>query len=136
MKASGSCRRMESRAPVSSVVRASPRSWGDVLGVGRRALSFKSCRLAVERREAIFCGEGEGVDCSCVRVVFSSVIDMLGNAAPACLTGESGFGCILAKIEALDDAVERMERSAIIAGEKPARSAAEISWTHVIIIFC
>lgn len=132
MKASGSCRRMESRAPVSSVVRASPRSWGDVLGVGRRALSFKSCRLAVERREAIFCAEGEGVDCSCVMMVFSSVIDMLGNAAPACLTGESGFGCILAKTEA----VERMERSAIIAGEKPARSAAEISWTHVIIIFC
>lgn len=72
---------MERRAPVSSVVRASPNSCGEVLGVGRRALRFRSCRLAVERREAIFSGDGDGVDCRCVRVVFSSVVDMLGNAA-------------------------------------------------------
>ena len=81
MKASGSCRRMESRAPVSSVVRASPRSCGEVLGVGRRAFRLRSCRLAVERREAIFCDEGSGVDCSWVSVVCSSVVDIVGVAA-------------------------------------------------------
>lgn len=55
---------MESRAPVSSVVRASPSSWGEVLGVGSRALRLRSCRFAVERREEVFCGEGGGEDCS------------------------------------------------------------------------
>lgn len=87
MKASGSCRRMESKAPVSSVVRASQRSCGEVAGVGRRALRARSCRLADERREAIFCADGGGVDLSWVRVVFSSVLDMLGNAGAACFEG-------------------------------------------------
>lgn len=74
---------MESRAPVSRVARPSPSSCGEVLGVGRRALRLSSWRLAVERREAIFCGEGGGDDCSCVRVVFNSVVDMFGDAARA-----------------------------------------------------
>ena len=130
MKASGSCRRMESRAPVSSVVRASPSSWGGVPGVGRRASRFRSCRLAVERREAIFGGEGDGVDCSCVSVVLRSVVDMSGGAAEARSTGRKCLGCDLP--QALVNPVERIERSAIIAGEKPARSAAERFPTHVI----
>lgn len=106
MKASGSCRRMESRAPVSRVVRASPRSWGEVLGVGRRASSLRSCRFAVERREAIFWGEGGGVDWSCVRVVFNSLVDIVGCTARACTAVTSSFGCMLAKAETLADAVE------------------------------
>ena len=119
---------MESKAPVSSVVRASPSSWGEVLGVGRRALRVRSCRLAVERREAIFWGEGDGVDCSCARVVFNSVVDMLGSAAHAGWTARNFLGCVLAN--GLVDAVERIERSAVIAGRKPARSAAETSPIH------
>lgn len=75
---------MESRAPASRVVRPRASSWGEVLGVGRRAFRVRSWRLAVERREAIFCGEGGGDDCSWVRVVFSSVVDMLAGAAGAC----------------------------------------------------
>ena len=106
------------------------------MGEGRRALRFRSCRLAVERREAIFCGEGDGVDCSWVRVVFSSVVDMLGNVVEACSRVGSCFGYVLLKAEALADAVERMERSARIAGRKPARSAAEICPIHVIRVQC
>lgn len=124
---------MESRAPVSSVVRARPRSWGGVLGVGRRALRWRSWRLAVERREAIFCGEGEGVDWSCVRVVVRSVVDILGIVVGVCERVRSCFGRVLPMAEAfLADAVERMERSAIITGRKPARSAAERSPNRVI----
>ncbi len=122
---------MESKAPVSSVVRASPSSWGEVLGVGRRALRVRSCRLAVERREAIFWGEGDGVDCSCVRVVFNSVVDMLGGAAHAGWTARNCLGYILPN--ALVNAVERIERSAVIAGRKPARSVSPIHATSLII---
>ncbi len=117
---------MESKAPVSSVVRASPSSWGEVPGVGRRALRVRSCRLAVERREAVFWGEGDGVNCSCVRVVFSSVVDMLGGAARAGWTARDCLGYTILP-NALVNAVERIERSAVIAGRKPARSAAETS---------
>ena len=62
MKASGWCRRIESSAPVSKTSRASVSSCGGVVGVGRRALRVRSVRLAVERREAIFSGGGDGVD--------------------------------------------------------------------------
>ena len=92
MKASGSCRRIERRAPVSSVVRARLSSWGEVVEVGRRALSLRSWRLAVERREAIFCGVGGGADCRYVRMVVSSVVDIMGVAARAYAGGvELGF---------------------------------------------
>ena len=97
---------MESSAPVSRVVRASPSNWGEVLGVGRRASSLRSCRLAVERREAIFWGGGGGVDLSCVRVVFNSVVDILGVIARACAAVTSSFLCILAQAETLANAVE------------------------------
>lgn len=120
---------MESRAPVSSVARASPSSWGEVLGVGSRAFRVSSCRLAVERREAIFCGEGGGEDCSWVRVVFSSVVDIVGVAARAGGTVGSCFGWLWPNAE---DALERIERSARIAGRKPARSAAERCPIHGI----
>ncbi len=53
---------MERRAPVSRVWRARDSIWGEVKGVGNRAFSWRSCFLAVVRREAIFCGEGGGVD--------------------------------------------------------------------------
>lgn len=43
----------------------------------------------------------------------------------------SDFGCVLAKPEALSEAVERIERSAIIAGRKPARSAADSTHFYV-----
>lgn len=75
---------MESRAPVSRVVRARARRWGEVFGVGRRAFRARSWRFAVERREAIFCGEGGGVDWRCERVVVRSVVDIVGVAAGAC----------------------------------------------------
>ena len=116
---------MERRAPVSSVVRARCRSCGEVLGVGRRALRLRSCRLAVERREAILSGEGGGEDCSCVNVVFSPVVDMLGDAPQARASGENWLRFVLPKAEALTDTSEMMERSAIIAGRKPARITAE-----------
>lgn len=100
--------------------------------MGRRASSLRSCRFAAERREAIFWGEGGGVDWSCVRVVFNSVVDIVGWTARACAAVTSSFGCMLAKAETLAEAVERMERSAVIAGRKPARSAAEIYRKHVM----
>lgn len=103
-----------------------------MLGVGRRAPSLRSCRFAVERREAIFWGEGGGVDWSCVRVVFNSVVDIVGWTARACAVVTSSFVCMLAKAETLADAVERMELSAIIAGRMPARSAAEIYRKHLM----
>ena len=46
------------------------------------------------------------------------------------------FGLILANAETLAEAVERMELSAVIAGRKPARSAAEIRWKHLILSCC
>lgn len=58
--------------------------------MGRRAFRWRSCRLAVERSEAIFCGEGGGVDWSCVRVVLSSVVDIVGVAAQACADKRTG----------------------------------------------
>ena len=59
---------MERRAPASRVCRARERIWGEVVEVGRRALSWRSCFLAVVRREAIFCGDGGGELCRCVSV--------------------------------------------------------------------
>lgn len=77
MKASGSWRRMERRAPASRVWRARERSCGDVEGVGRRAFSFRSCFFAVVRRGVIFGGDGWGVDWSCERVDWRSEVDMM-----------------------------------------------------------
>lgn len=64
MKASGSWRRIERRAPASNVCRASDNICGGVLDVGSKAFSRRSCFFAVVRREAIFCGDGGDVDCS------------------------------------------------------------------------
>ena len=88
--------------------------------------------MARERREAIFCGEGGGEDCSWVRVVVNSVMDMLGGAEGGCGMLWKCFGCVLLN---LADTVERerMERSAVIAGRKTARSEAERRPVHVII---
>lgn len=103
-----------------------------MVGVGRRALRDRSWRLAVERREAIFLGEGEGVDWSCERVVVSSVVDIVGILGGVCERVGGCLGCgILIAGAFLVDAVERMEISAIIAGRKPARSVAERSRNHV-----
>lgn len=53
---------MDRRAPVSSVVRARLNKFGEVVDVGNRAFNLRSCFFADVRREAIFCGEGGGVD--------------------------------------------------------------------------
>lgn len=59
---------MERRAPVSNASRASERIGGGVLDVGSRAFSWRSCFFAVVRREAMFCGDERGADCSWERV--------------------------------------------------------------------
>ena len=41
--------------------------------------------------------------------------------------------CVL---KTLAEAIERMELSAVIAGRKPARSAAEICWKYIILNCC
>ena len=58
MNASGSCKRMERRAPVSRVWRARERMCGEVEDVGMRALSLRSCFLADVRRELMCSGDG------------------------------------------------------------------------------
>lgn len=55
---------MERRAPVSRDSRANERIDGVVLDVGSKAFSWRSCFFAVVRREAIFCGDERGADCS------------------------------------------------------------------------
>lgn len=78
---------MERRAPVSRVWRARLKICGDVEGVGSRAFSRRSCFFAVVRREAIFCGDGGGVDWRWESVVWRSWVDM------AEVSGELVEGC-------------------------------------------
>ncbi len=92
MKASGSCSRMDSSAPVSSTERASFKCLGGVVGVGRRALRVRRCRLAMERREVVFDGGGGGLEFSSERIDVSSGVgsDIAGNEFGGSLSVE---GC-------------------------------------------
>lgn len=72
---------MERRAPVSRVWRARLSICGEAVGVGSRAFSWRSCFLAVVRRETIFWCEGGGVEWRCERVVWRLWVDMVDMSA-------------------------------------------------------
>ena len=86
---------MERSAPVSRVERARWRRWGDVVGVGRRALRVRSWRFAFVRREAILGAEGGGWDWSWVSVVVRSVVDIVCDDGGGGGRGGCGFGVFL-----------------------------------------
>ena len=65
---------MESKAPVSRVVRARVRMVGDVEGVGRRQLSFRRRDFVRERRVVISCESEREVDCSWSRTFCRSEV--------------------------------------------------------------
>lgn len=89
MKASSSCSRIDSRAPVSSTERASLRCSGGDVGVGKRALRVRRCRLALERREVIFEAGGGGLEFSSERmdVRDDTRFDMAGRNATSIVGG-------------------------------------------------
>ncbi len=79
MKASGCCRRMDIRAPVSKVSRARRRICGGVVGAGRRALSSSRFRFALERREAILSEDGGGWEWSWESTLVRSEVDIVNE---------------------------------------------------------